>query len=52
MSNFATPGEAIRKLRHCKGLMQKAAADKIGVSQQAYSKLERSDNESLGMHLR
>lgn len=38
------PGEAIRKLRHLKGYMQKVAADKMGITQQAYSKLELSES--------
>lgn len=42
------PGEAIRKLRHLKGFKQIAAAKKLGISQQAYSKLERNTN--LGHH--
>ena len=36
------PGEAIRKLRHYKGFKQCHAGEKIGISQQAYSKMEIS----------
>ena len=35
-----THGELIRHLRHFKGLKQSIVAKKMGVSQQAYSKLE------------
>ena len=34
-------GEHIRKLRHYKGLMQKEAAQKLEMTQQAYSRIER-----------
>ncbi|HSN60012.1 MAG TPA: helix-turn-helix transcriptional regulator [Ferruginibacter sp.] len=36
------PGEAIRKLRHYKGFKQYHAGEKIGISQQAYSKMVKS----------
>lgn len=36
------PGEAIRKLRHYKGFKQHVAGEKLGIGQQAYSKMENS----------
>ena len=45
------PGEAIRKLCHYKGFKQSYASKKIGISQQAYSKLEKSENvNALKLH--
>ena len=38
------PGEGIRKMRHYKGFKQQYAGEKIGISQQAYSKLEKSND--------
>lgn len=35
-------GQTLRHLRTLKGLKQKEAAHKLGISQQAYSKLEQS----------
>jgi len=35
-------GEILRKLRTVKGIKQSALAKKLGISQQAYSKLEQS----------
>ncbi len=35
-------GETLRLLRHLKNLKQKTVADRLGVSQPAYSKLEKS----------
>lgn len=35
-------GETLRLLRNWKNLKQKTVADKLGISQPAYSKLERS----------
>jgi transcriptional regulator with XRE-family HTH domain len=42
MSISKVPGEAIRKIRHYKSYMQKEAAHRLGITQQAYSLLERS----------
>jgi len=36
------PGEAIRKMRHYKGFKQHHAGEKLGIGQQAYSKMEKS----------
>jgi len=36
------PGEAIRRMRHYKGLKQHIAGEKLGIGQQAYSKMENS----------
>lgn len=38
------PGDAIRKLRQYKGFKQQHAGEKIGISQKAYSKLEKSND--------
>jgi transcriptional regulator with XRE-family HTH domain len=35
-------GNVLRQLRTLKGLKQKAMAEKLGISQPAYSKLEKS----------
>ncbi len=35
------PGEAIRKMRHYKGFKQQYAGEKLGIGQQAYSKMEK-----------
>ena len=42
-------GEKLRLLRLLKGYKQQFVADKLGISQQAYSKLEKKEkiNESL-----
>jgi transcriptional regulator with XRE-family HTH domain len=39
-------GEDLRLLRILKGIKQTSVANKIGISQQAYSKLEKSDSIS------
>lgn len=36
------PGETIRKMRHYKGFKQHYAGEKMGICQQAYSKMEKS----------
>jgi len=36
-------GETLRRLRNLKGLKQKEAAKKLGISQSAYSRLEKSE---------
>jgi transcriptional regulator with XRE-family HTH domain len=36
-------GEKLRMLRIVKGLKQQFVADRLGITQQAYSKLERKD---------
>ena len=40
---FRYSGEAIRKLRLLKGLSQKGVAVELGITQQAYSKLEKKE---------
>ena len=40
-SQSTTPGEVIRRLRQLKGFKQSTAAEKLGISQQAYSKIEQ-----------
>lgn len=40
------PGELVRRLRNSKGIKQSVAAQKMGITQQAYSKLERAKNIS------
>lgn len=42
MPHRKIPGETIRKLRNFKGIKQRDAADSLGISQQGYSKLEKS----------
>jgi transcriptional regulator with XRE-family HTH domain len=42
MPSKKIPGEAIRKMRHYKGFKQSVAGEKLGTSQQAYSKMEKS----------
>lgn len=39
-------GSVIRKLRLLKGFNQKGIAKKLGITQQAYSKLEKADRVS------
>ena len=39
-------GEKIRLLRVCKGMKQSTVASKLGITQQAYSKIEKSDKIS------
>ena len=43
MENSPTSGETIRHLRNFKNLSQFYIAQKIGIKQQAYSKIERKE---------
>lgn len=36
-------GNLVRLIRHLKGLKQESVAKKLGITQQAYSKLENAD---------
>jgi transcriptional regulator with XRE-family HTH domain len=40
-------GEDLRRLRNLKGLKQSSVVTKLGISRQAYSKTERSQNVSI-----
>jgi transcriptional regulator with XRE-family HTH domain len=40
-------GESIRRLRTVVGIKQEVVADKLGVTRQAYSKIERSSNVNM-----
>ena len=42
--NAVITGEIIRSLRQLKGFKQSVAAKKMGISQQAFSKIERAKN--------
>lgn len=44
-------GEDLRRLRNLKGLKQLAVANKLGISRQAYSKLECNKNVSIAKSL-
>ena len=45
------PGEMLRRLRSSKGVKQSVLAKKMGITQQAYSKLESAKNISRPLAL-